>query len=349
MALLRTSWPIALALFASSPAQSHEWRGQARLWLGGGFDSNSPRDYAPTLGGTHADGLGAVVASLDGAFLSERFRAFGSYDGGGRKFLLLASEDTLVNNATLEVSATPFVVLDVGATGRARDRRGAARDYSDFAGEFFLEFIPDDTLSVRARAGAHRFVYWPAFAASFGAFTAGATARYRFTRRHSVSATFDYEGRGYNADAANNPQGDPVAKRQRRDAFFSANASYAYRGPFQFSATYGFIESASNSFGESFRRHRLALMVGVALPWELTILGNIVGQLSQVPDGVYASGFLTTLEEDEGGSSASFKLVKALGDHFDLDVRYAFYFNILATNGLIYARHVASLGVAVHF
>jgi hypothetical protein len=87
----------------------------------------------------------------------------------------------------------------------------------------------------------------------------------------------------------------------------------------------------------------------VALPWELTVLAQVALQLTLLPDGVFLSPDLTVLEDGESSSAVTVKLVRALGAHVELDVRYAFYFDQLPTNGFVYQRHVVTLGVALAY
>ena len=89
--------------------------------------------------------------------------------------------------------------------------------------------------------------------------------------------------------------------------------------------------------------------MGVALPWELTFLLNGQLRISTYPDGIFLSPEILTLEDDENLSSVSLKLLRPIGDHVDVDVRYAFFYGRLPTNGFEYLRHLVSAGVSVHF
>src|SRR5262249_31656677 len=108
-------------------------------------------------------------------------------------------------------------------------------------------------------------------------------------------------------------------------------------------------DSSSESFGESYRQHRIGLLFGAALPWRLTFLVNGQLRVSQYPDGIFLSPDILPLEGHQNLSSVSAKLVRSIRDHVDLDVRYAFFYGTLPTNAFTYLRHTASLGASVHF
>ena len=119
-----------LALGAAS-TEAADFRGDARVWLGLGIDSNPSRDFTSPGTSTPYDAFGAAIAALSGAVTGERGRLFGGYEFGGRKFFGFPSQDTEVQSATLDGSLNRGRSLVVGIDGRARDRRGAERDYSD--------------------------------------------------------------------------------------------------------------------------------------------------------------------------------------------------------------------------
>jgi hypothetical protein len=347
----RTAALLLSLVAASSPGA--DWEGQARAWVGPGFDSNARRDYVSPGTATAADGSLSVLGQLVAGVRADAFTVRGAYDLGGRAFLTLPSEDTLLQDArlTARVELTPW--LQVGLAGHARDRRASDRSYTDLQGGLEVAVLPDAHLTVSLSVDAHRFLYWPRFAASHAGPEVTLGARYQVDRRHAVSLSGEFSPRAYNATAAvppTMPGGPPGSSTvTRRDTCLGAGAAYAYRGPFHLSASYAYFDQASNSYGETLRRHRLGLTAGVGLPWELTLLGQGTLQLSVFPDGVFLSPELSVAEDDENSSSASLKLVRPLGEHLEVDLRYAFYFNQLPSNHFLYLRHVVSVGVALSY
>jgi hypothetical protein len=338
-----------LLLLGALPASSAELRGSGRVWTGMGFDSNARRDYTSPGVPTTPDGFFFGLLHLQGAALfADRFRLLGTYDIAGRKFLTQPSEDTLVQDGSLEATVS-VAKVNLGVSGRVRDRRGAERDYTDLTGGAVLDYLPTDAFDLRLTFGAHRFIYWSRFEYSYFGPEGVLSARYRFTRRHSVSLFGSFIPRTYNANARPPQDGDPeppVVVRQ--DNYFTVGAGYTFRGPFHLSVGYAYFDQTSNSYGETIRRHRVSLTGGFQLPWKLTLLTAVTAQFSFFPEGVYLSQDLTVVEDDENASSLTVKLVRPVNKHVEVDVRYAGYLNFLPQNQFLYLRHVVSAGLAIN-
>jgi hypothetical protein len=333
------------------PAFSAEFRGQLRASLGPGIDTNARRDFLSKAGVSPIDGFLFGLAQLEGsALFAERVQLLGSYDVGARKFLFMPSEDTIVQAAQAEASVALVPVLNLGALGSARDRRGAERDYTDLTGGLLVDVIPNAQVDLRLTGRVHRFFYYNQPSYGFWASEGGLMVRYRFDRRHRISAQGNLGLRNYDADATSRPS-DPQTPSPgpRKDTAMSAGASYAYRGRVHFSAGYLYSDQSSNSWGESLRRHRFFATAGFPLPWELAVLTSGTLQLSSYPDGVYLSPELLVVEDDENSSSISLKVLRPIGPHLEVDLRYAIYVNAFPQNQLFYVRHVASVGIAVSF
>jgi hypothetical protein len=348
---VRRTLSMLMALGATA-ALATDFKGDAHVWAGTGIDSNPRRDFTSQGIGTPPDAFAAAVVTGSGLLQNDWGRLSGSYDFGGRKFLLYPSEDTLVQALTLDGTAALGEYFELGVLGRLRDRRGADRDYTDLSAEAALSFVPDAAVDVRAHVAAHRFLYWNRFSTSFWGPQFGLSASYRFTKRHSVFISADFEPRRFNADAyfKRDDEGEPPPPpTQRRDSFFSVGLGYSYRGPFMLTAQYAYLDSSSNSFGETYRRHRFSGTAGLRLPLNFTLLVSGAVQFAQYPDGVFLSSDLIVLEDDENSNSLSIKLVHPLGEHFDLDFKYAVYFNRLLRNDLTYLRMVGSVGIGWRF
>lgn len=346
----RVAFVFLVVLASSARAQ---FQGHARAWLGPGVDTNAKREFVSYDVIPVADGFVFGLAQLDGtAQFFDRLRLAGSYDVAARKFIAFPTEDTVVQSAQLEATVQFMGVFAAGVSGRARDRRGAERDYTDLVGGAVLDFFPTAAIDVRAQLQAHRFLFYNRFAYSFWGPDGSLNARYRFDRRHSVSLSGTYNARTYNANARTHPDemGQVTDSGVTRfDPVFSGAISYSYRGPFHLTASYAYVDQTSNSYGETVKRHRLSLTAGVRLPWKITALGSITWQPSLFPDGVYLSPDLTVTEDDENMSSLTLKLVRPLNAWIDLDVRYAGYLGIYPQNNFLYLRHVVSAGLAVSF
>lgn len=334
--------------------------GNARAWTGAGLDTNPRRDFTTSDIIPPYDIFAGALVSLNGTVDTDSGwgRLYGSYDFAGRKFFLYPSEDTLIQSITLDGSIGLGKYFGVGLSGKIRDRRGAQREYSDLSGEAYVEFVPDAHINLKVRAGAHRFLYWNLFSSSFYGPSFGASLVYRFNKRHSVFMLGDFEPHTFNADACvrvdtGNPEevlcGVDPPPPVRSDAVISVAAGYSYRGPFHLSTQYSYIDSSSNSYAETFRRHRISATLGLRLPLDFTVLLSGAVQFVQYPEGLKlineqpGAPDLKVPEDDENANTVTLKIVHPLGKHFDMDFKYSVYFNKLGR--FTYLRMVGSLGV----
>jgi hypothetical protein len=229
--------------------------------------------------------------------------------------------------------------VGLGVLGRGRDLRPGSRAYSDLSALAFVDFVPDAALSIRAFGGAHRFIYWQAFRHSFAATEFGATIRYRIHRQHTVHVFGELGLRRHNASAQARDDtlppdsGTCVATRslgyRRSDTLVRAGAGWSLRGPVPLSVAYSYTEDASNSFGESWRQHRLAGTAGLQLPWEMTLLAQLSLQLSDYPYGIFLSPELVVEEDSENFNSLSLKLARPISSAIDLEAKWAVYYSRL--------------------
>lgn len=325
-------------------ASSAELDGRARISSGAGLDTNARRDATQENLQPVTDALVSLMVSGEGRVRFENAQLLGNYDGGGRKFLLYPSEDVLVQSANAEGSVAVGQYLGVGLQGRARDRRGGDRDYTDLGASAFLDFVPDQALDLRVYGGAHRFIYWPGFRYSFRAAEVGGTGRYRFNRQHSALLFGELGLRTYNGLAERSPEDQTERPPVRReDAVFSVGAGYAYRGPLALSFTYAYSDQSSNSFGETTRKHRLNATAAFRLPWKLFLFVQGALQLSSYPEGFRLSPDLIVEEEAENHNSLTVKVVRPLSESFDAELRLAAYRNRLPSFN--YDRQLAWGGI----
>lgn len=310
------------------------------------LDSNAPRDFRGAQGQNPKPDLAlSLLAASEGRVTGERLQLVGRYELGGRKYVRYATEDVLIQGGAVEGSMALGTQLGLGVEGRAKDRRGGTRDYSDLGATAFLEYVPDVRLALRVRAGAHRFVYREDSQANFGGPELSFLGRYRFDRRHSLSVFGEYGSRRYGVEARPPSEDEERSLGRRRDVALSAGAGYTYRGPLALGLTYTFQEISSNSFGETALRHRLSGNAGLRLPWDVTLLVQGALGLSRYPDGIYLSPELTLVEEDEGQNSLSIKLARPMGEHLDMELSYGVYGTSLPTFDLSYFRQVLGLGL----
>lgn len=333
---------LACLLACSASASGAEWTYAARLSASAGFDSNAVRAY----GGSTPDAVGSLQLAVDGAGQGEGWRLDGSYEVGARKFLLEPSEDTLVQSASVEGALRLARPLQLGATLFAKDRRGAARSYTDVGGRAFLGFLPDPRVEVRGSFGARHFQFYPSFLYDFFAWEGALSARYRLDRHHSFTAFGELGARRYYKADANPPPGG-TSPGIRQDQVLGAGLGYSFRGPWQASLTYSFVDEGSNSYGFRLTRHRITGTWGARLPWSLLLLAQATVQLTSYPDGIFLSPQQLLSEDDENHNGVSVKLLRPITDRLDVELRASLYQNSLRDSGLSYLRQVTWLGLTL--
>lgn len=340
-----------LALWARPAAAERD--GSVRLWLGAGYDSNPARETEETCASAQNPPVGDLflsgAAAASGRWSGERFSLSGSYDAGGKKFALLPSEDTLVQAAAFDGTALLGERLALGLSGRGKDRRGASQRYTDLAGSAFAELTLTPDADLRLEGGARRFLYPLRYELSFGAAEAGLTGRYRLDRRKSLFAFAQGSFRTYAAQVE--PAGEAAAEApvRRRDVVASAGVGFQYRGPFSAGLTYSFVSQRSNALRAAILRHRLDANGGVRLPWKWMLLAQAALQLTRYPEGMDITEDLSITRDDESLNSLNIRLVRPLGEHVDLELRYALYVANLPQNCLFYLRQTGTLGLSVRF
>lgn len=337
---LRWHWLLAWVLLIPGLSYSAELEGSARFQLSTGVDSNAPRGF----GGIAPDGVASLQAAGTGAIRGESWQLDGSYEAGARKFLIYPSEDSLVQQASVQGMWRWARPLLAGLDAGAKDRRGAGRSYTDLSGRAFLSFSPEARVEVRASGGARRYWFHPQALYSFLAWEGSLSARYRLDRHHAFSVLGDFGQRRYDGQAR--PRPDGASPGQRRDLVLGAGVGWSYRGPFTATFGYTFFDQGSNSYGERMTRHRLTATGGVRLAPDLMLLAQASVQLTSYPDGIYLSPEQQLAEDDENHNSLSLKLLRPLTDRLDLELKGAGYQNVLPQNGQHYLRLTLGLGLS---
>jgi hypothetical protein len=138
-----------LLCLVSGAAHAAEVGGAARLWLGGGLDTNAHRDYVVQggEGNRRLAAFGQGLLQLDGDLRTERLSLLASYDIGGRLFALDSSglctsatackddpnENVLVQNARFDAELMLIPEISLGASLRLRDRHGVEPSVKHYA------------------------------------------------------------------------------------------------------------------------------------------------------------------------------------------------------------------------
>jgi hypothetical protein len=264
---------------------------------------------------------------------------------GARLFAEQSPEDTLVSQLALthDIGLTRKLTLRFDASGKDKWVDNDDRAYADYGGGVGLSIGPYFRTRLDLRAGYRQFDYFPDtdFSEQGPVFSAAlVTSPWR---KQTIFASYRLFPQYYQGPQVYYPDGS--SSGQRFDWYHVASAGYSYRGPVVLSATYSFLYDNSNSYGETFLRHRIEVLAGLVLPWELYVVATGALQFTSFPDGLYLSPELLLLEDDDDLDEISVKISRDLGKGFGVEARYGYYRNDLQQNGLTYERQVAYLGV----
>jgi len=174
-----------------------------------------------------------------------------------------------------------------------------------------------------------------------------------------LATTLGFEARAYDAVALANacPPGSPPdptcfasTDLARRDRFARASVELSWVGRQIVALGYQLVVIDSNSFGESFARHRVTVSATTGLPGGLygTLLGIL--EIDQYLDGLVVQTDLVRADfaniEDENRSSLQARLAKKLSATWSLEGRAAVWRNIAASSmDLAFHRELVYLGL----
>lgn len=129
-----------------------------------------------------------------------------------------------------------------------------------------------------------------------------------------------------------------------------------YLGPALASLWYALEVNQSNSYGQSFVRHALALEFTTALVWRLYLTARGVLQLSSFPEQLLAviAGIQQPGLDAENRSRLKLQLARSIGDHWSIDLRYAVFVNESGSRNRgsavpSYLRHTVFLGARFEY
>lgn len=158
------------------------------------------------------------------------------------------------------------------------------------------------------------------------------------TRSLELAALLAFESRAYASNALTNicPPGAPPSidcsagsSLRRRDRFQRAGLEVTWTGRFVATVGYQLTVGSSNSYGQSFVRHKVSGSVTTPLPHELyaTMLAQL--QLDSYPDGLVVSTDLQRSEftslDDENRSTLQIRIGRALSDAWSIEARGALW------------------------
>jgi hypothetical protein len=349
---LRRIAPIALLVPCLALTGATPWAIESHVASDSGWDTNVYRNFAdsasaslPGGGLVIGDGFLQIDGDLDvsGRPWSHQ-RTELTAELGARLFATQGPEDALVGQAMLvhDIALSRKIVLKFDASGKDKWVDDDDRAFANYGAGAGVSIGPWLRTRLDLRAGYQAFDYFPDTDFSEQGPSASATLVSNPWRKQYFHVGYRLMPQYYQG-AQLLPSGAAVG--QRFDWYHVATAGYALQAPFVLSLTYSFVDDQSDSYGESFLRHRVELLVGVLLPWGIYLVGGGALQITSYPDGLYLSPQLLLLEDDDDLNDVSVKVSKDIGKGFAVEARYGYYRNDFEQNGLAYERQVAYLGV----
>lgn len=342
------SRPLLLtALLVCGSVHGEQPRFELRLAPGAGFDSNPNRSYwsaenPPIAGGPYL----SLAVTAAGTVRASSLRARAVYEGGARFHPSPGHAPSFAQALGAQLGAAlgaAFLSVEL----RAKDRRGL-RAYTDLSAGLAADLQLGDAATLRLLLGARRFLYWPLPRETYGAVELGASLRWRLDRQQTLTVALN-DAERLHAGRANPPPGGQPTGARRQDRFFTAGASWSYRGPFVAGAGYQLAVNASNSHGDRALWHRVSLNGGLRLPEQLMLLGQATVVFARYLDGLFLSDEIALLEDEEGANALSLKLSRPLVPGLEVEARAALYASQFSQSPLRYSRWVAGVGLSARF
>lgn len=335
-----------------SDARVSRVSGAASVAIHGGVDTNARRVIGERA---VTDAFAGLAGTARGElFLGRRHLLSGRYDIGLKKFIDLDAEDLMVQRLNLGYAVhLPAWTLEADANGKLRTSRNGLRDYLDLYGLLSARRQFGRRVALRGELGMRRFSYPHEDDYGFWSGEIGLWGFWQFHRRIHLALGVrgvlpNYRGEARAPDAT-------YGTRARRDKLASVQIQAAYRGPVALQAGYLWVGNWSNSFGESFQRHRVFAAMTARLPWSIFVGLHLAWQWLHYPDGLFLSDDLIDLllYDDESQNSSTLKLARPLFKHLEIELKYSLSWVALPRRdddtSLSYLRQVATLGFVGRF
>ncbi|CAN5351577.1 hypothetical protein BH11MYX1_BH11MYX1_15690 [soil metagenome] len=315
--------------------------------------------------GVRTDKKGGLADGVYSLHLADLTRIVGDRDVSVEDVTLRAGDLRWVHPVGERPVAAGFAVSAIDAF--PIDDRDGARTFRNLAADFVINAHSGDDYRFNLGFGARSFRYKPLTEPVHLYNWSGpaADARLDFvlwqpaghTRSLELATTLGFEARSFEVNAFANacaPSAPPspscagATSYARRDRASRAGVELTYVGNVVASLGYQLTVLDSNSFGQSFVRHR-ALASGTMSIGKTYLSLLAILQIDQYLDGLLVEADLQHQEftniEDENRSSAQFHISRKITEDWALEGRVAYWRNILGnTMDLSFSRTVVYAG-----
>lgn len=348
---MRASIATLALLAVAGPAAAQDSDGRSvsgTVRAGAEYDDNVFRSDTQKEGGA----LSRYYAALDVAS-----RAWGpavvsaSLSHGGKFFFsnTHGAADTLLSQGSVAYRHRLLEPLVLFAQADVRDRteRVLKRDYTTGGVGAGLEGSLGPA-TLRLGGGGRFFAYKPNPEASSANIEGLSTLTLRLPASFSLNLGYNIARRAFDTDRFTRVDEDvvEVEGELRRDVFWVSRAGFGYRGKVVADLSYAYSANSSNSFGQGLRRHSLELTVTAPLPWRL--FASVHGELQRTTYDDPVRIDASFLVDEDNRNAAVLSLVRAIGDHWEIETRYSLYLQEFGVGG-DYSRQTIFLAGAYVF
>lgn len=297
--------------------------------------------------------LSRYFAALDLATASTGSSvASASFAHGGKFFFdnEHGAADTLLSQAQLGYRVRFVRPFGLFAQADLRDRteRILKRDYTTGGISGGVE-SQLGRMSLRAGGGGRFFAFKPNPEASSANIEGLASVGVEVVNGVTASIGYTIARRAFGTDRFVRDGEEVLAIRGdlRRDMFHTGRVGVAWRAKLLVAElSYSFAHNTSNSFGQGLTRHGVDLTVTAPLPWELFVSAHLELQRTTYDDQVRIDA--TFLVDEDNRNAGVLSLVRALGEHWEVEARYSVYLQEFGVGGA-YTRQTIFLAGAYVF
>ncbi|MEO8699297.1 MAG: hypothetical protein ABI867_04610 [Kofleriaceae bacterium] len=349
--------PITLTAEGGAEADTNVARVESR--------TGEPERIASVIGrlGSKVETRNKVAGGTYVLQLSGLARMVGTSEAEAESSALLLGDLKWVHPIGTRPVAAGFGVTAVDAMPLADDI--GARTFRSLGADAVLILRNTDERALTLTFGARDFTYKPDH--DFDYTAPAASARLDLTlwepaggaRSVELSAWAGFEARSYNSTALANACSDEEMREdprtcfagtslQRHDRYHRIGAELTWTGRVVATAGYQLAVTDSNSFGQSFVRHRVTLSSTTALPWRLYGTALATLQFDQYLDGLVLlddtmNQTFTTLD-DENRSSLQLRLARQVTETWSVESRAAIWRDLDGDNNTTFRRAILYLG-----
>ncbi|MEZ4459596.1 MAG: hypothetical protein R3E66_07660 [bacterium] len=268
---------------------------------------------------------------------------------GGKFFMAEPDADTLLTQVYVGYQQRLGQPIGIYAQLDIKDRteRISRRDYNRGGGGAGLDVFLGD-FSLRTGVAARYFAFKPSPDASSSNVESSSRVRWDFLPSAYAALSYTYARRAFSTTRFLLRDGlveeDPNVERS--DTFHVVSASVGWRGPVVLEAAYAYSVNDSNSYGQNLGRHSADLTGTAALPWQLFLSAHLELQRTTYEDPVLIDADF--LVDEDNRNSLVGSVARALGDSWEVEVRYSLYLQEFGV-GSDYSRQTVMLAAGYLF